>query len=234
MPEHTQSSDPHEHGRPARPKSGSSRKGTTTTNVLNKLKTNTNPAGSGSPVKKGDKRDSLRPEQKRSQAKKGVIYEQNENNKIEDCEMKDQMDRKEVNGKKDAHHEENIEEELKTVGNTRTRFTRPDTPPKAETPPPALPSPKQPDGFILENFHNTVDTFTDIFSSQKFTNVTDDYPVDELVRVVNDVTNKIEAYKQQTLSSQRHLEELRMRMRDVKERIQNNIQQNNNAIRMSK
>lgn len=233
MPGHTQSSDPHEHGRPARPKSGSSRRGTTTTttNVSTKRKTNTNPIGSGSLVKKGDRRDSLRPGQKRSQGEKEVIYEQKENKKIENGALKNEIEHNEINGKKDADHEENTEEELKEEGNTSTR---PETPPKAETPLPAPPSPRQQDGFILEKFNHTVDTFADAFASQKFTNVTDDYPVDELVRVVNDVTHTIEEYKQHTLSSQRHLEELRVRMRDVKERIQNNIQQNNNVIRMSK
>lgn len=240
MPGHTNSADPHEHGRPARPKS--SRKGSST-NGVNKPRTNTNTSGSGAPVRKAGKRGS----QTLDGQTKTVIKEekentlgQKENDKIGKGNTANEMAESDVNDKviqesnEDRENDVTTGDEVQTIGNTRTRFTRPETPPKVETPPPAPPVQEQPEVFTLEKFNNTVDSFSGVFSSQKFTHVTDDYPVEELVHVVSEVTEKIEEYKQQTVSSQRHLEGLREKMHEVRDRLQDNIRQKSNAIRMGK
>lgn len=242
MPGHTNSADPHEHGRPARPKSGSSRKGSTA-NGVTKPRTNTNTSGSGAPVRKAGKRVS----QTIDHQTKTVIKEdkentldQKENDKLGKGNMTNEMAESNVNDKvaqesnEDRENDATTVDEVQTIGNTRTRFTRPETPPKVETPPPAPPVQEQPEVFTLEKFNNTVDSFSSVFSSQKFTHVTDDYPADELVHVVSEVTEKIEEYKQQTVSSQRHLEGLREKMYEVRGRLQDNIRQKSNAIRMGK
>lgn len=243
MPGHTNTSDPHEHGRPARPKSGSARKGTTTTSVFTKPKTNTNTSGSGTLVKRGVKRNSQTTDQKQTKTtvneqQDNILEDQNQTDKVGNGKSTSEMDESDVKEKviqessEDDANDEKHEDEVQNLGNTRTRFTRPGTPPKPETPPPTPPSPQKPEVFTLEKFNDTVDTFSGVFSSQKFTHVTDNYPVDELQLVVSDVSGKIEEFKQQTVTSQRHLEDLRERMHEVKDRIQQNIQQKSNAIRM--
>lgn len=235
MPGHTNTADPHEHGRTFRPKSGSARR---TTTVVNKPRTNTNTSGSGVLRIKPDRKGSRLTETRAAKQPASVDRISNKEN-LND-ESKNGETKQEENVLMDQDLVENNDEEMETVDennveatdNRKTRFTRPETPPRVETPPPAAPSPK-PEVFTLETFNDKMDSFSNVFSSAKFTNVTDDYPVDEIVDVVNDVKEKIDEYKQQTLTSQRHLSALRERMHDVKERIQNNVQQKSNAIRMS-
>ena len=240
MPGHTNSSDPHEHGRPVRPKSGSTRKGTaTTTSVLTKPRTNTNTSGTGIQVRNRGGRPSKTDQRQMktvNKEQKETIPDKDEFNKIENGEIETMKNENDVmietNGEtENGNNKEDINE---TEENTKTRYTRPETPPKPETPPPEPPSPKQPDVFTLEKFNKTMDTYSDKFSASKFTHVTDDYPTEELIAVISEVTVKIDEYKQETLSSQQHLNALRQRMHEVKERIRHNIQQKSNAIRMGK
>ena len=96
----------------------------------------------------------------------------------------------------------------------------------------ASPPRRQPEVFTIEKFNRNMDEFVEVFASDKYTHVTDEYPVDDLVTVVSHVTTSVEEFKQQTVSSQHHLEELRETMRRVKEKIQSNIQRKSNIIRM--
>ena len=91
---------------------------------------------------------------------------------------------------------------------------------------------KEPEKFTIEKFNRNMDDFVDVFTSDKYMHVTDDYPVNELVSVVSDVTTSVEEFKQQTVSSQRHLEDLRETMRRVKEKLQMNVQKKANVIRV--
>ena len=109
-------------------------------------------------------------------------------------------------------------------------------PPKQTTlPPPASgaspPKPK-PEPFTIEKFNHNMDDFVETFASDKYMHVTDNYPVEELVSVVGNVRSSVEEFKQQTVSSQRHLEELSETMRRVKEKIQMNIQKKSSIIRV--
>lgn len=223
MPAHS-SSDPHEHGRVNRPKSSSTAR---RTNM--RSKNNASVTGTPSAGKRHGSRGSKNVEIKQtapSVTQKQEIDEVAEENKVVDV-----VEIQTENGENEVEHNDAEENGTAEDENSRTRFTVPESDTtKPETPPPV----PEPEVFTLERFNNTVDNFSDIFSQNKYTNVTDDYPVEDLVTLVSEVTESIEEYKQQTLSSQRHLEDLRGRMHDVKEKIQTSVQKKTNAIRMSK
>lgn len=228
MPGHS-GPDPHEHGRPVRPKSSSAGR---RSNLKTKMNTTGTSVGTGSAGRKHGSRG-----QKKVQIQQDPPQETETQETVDAIEAVENQNEAsvndDVNGVNGADEHEQDEHETTDDENSRTRFTRPESDTqtaKPETPPPSL----EPEVFTLEKFNNTMDSFSDIFSQNKFTNVTDDYPVEDLVTLVNDVTKSIEEYKEQTLTSQRHLDELQGRMRDVKERIQTSVQKKTNAIRMSK
>ncbi|XP_052785943.1 death domain-containing protein 1-like [Mya arenaria] len=99
---------------------------------------------------------------------------------------------------------------------------------KPETPPPS----PTPEGFSLEKFNKSVDEYADVFSLNKYLSVTDDYPVEALKTLTNDVTVTVDEFRQNTLDTERHLEALRERMHYVKQCIQEHVQKKTNAIRM--
>ena len=108
---------------------------------------------------------------------------------------------------------------------------------QTSSPPPTSgtsPHKQQPEVFTIQKFNRNMDDFVEVFTSDKFTHVTDEYPVEELVSVVSHVTTSVEEFKEQTVSSQRHLEELSETMRRVKEKIQMNIQRKSSIIRVGK
>ena len=98
----------------------------------------------------------------------------------------------------------------------------------------ASPPKPKPEPFTIEKFNHNMDGFVETFASDKYMHVTDNYPVEELVSVVGNVKTSVEEFKQQTVSSQHHLEELSETMRRVKEKIQTNIQRKSNIIRVGK
>lgn len=217
MPAHS-GPDQHEHGRAVRPKSsGAGRR-----NQRSRMNV---PGSTASGVRKTGKPGTRIMANEQKPPLETEKPEDKDNRKVEseDVEIQPEPEEKpdafppEVDTENDVEQTKEEEEE--------------EVPPKPETPPPP---PPEPEVFTLEKFNDTVDSFSDVFSQQKFTNVTDEYPVEDLVTLVHDVTGSIEEYKQQTLSSQRHLEDLRERMRDVKERIQTSVQKKTNAIRMRK
>ncbi|KAL3885315.1 hypothetical protein ACJMK2_025391, partial [Sinanodonta woodiana] len=87
--------------------------------------------------------------------------------------------------------------------------------------------------FDMQAFTSEIDNFTEIFSSEKYNQtVDDDYPVDDLIMVVSSVSTQIEEYKQQTMSSQQQLENLKQRMAAIKEGLQMNIQKKRFQVRI--
>lgn len=79
---------------------------------------------------------------------------------------------------------------------------------------------REDDGFNIRSFNDNILEFTEIFDSDRYKNVDEDYPVEDLIGVVAQISNTIEEFKQQTQNSQQQLEGLRMKMKQVKENIQ--------------
>ena len=131
------------------------------------------------------------------------------------------------------------EPKMETSDMNQTRKDAEETPPPKQTtiPPPtsgaAPPKPKS-EQFTIEKFNHNMDDFVETFASDKYMHVTDNYPVEELVSVVGNVRTSVEEFKQQTVSSQRHLGELSETMRRVKEKIQMNVQKKSSIIRVGK
>ncbi|KAK6184688.1 hypothetical protein SNE40_007107 [Patella caerulea] len=76
-----------------------------------------------------------------------------------------------------------------------------------------------PRDFDIKSFNTSISDYVDLFSSPKFTSLDGNYPIDNLISVVSDISASIEDYKIYTADSQRNLEELRNRMKTVKENI---------------
>ena len=74
-----------------------------------------------------------------------------------------------------------------------------------------------------KSFNDNIIEFTEIFESDRFQKVDQDYPVEDLISIVTAISHTIEEFKQQTLSSQNQLEGLRMKMREVKENIHSTV-----------
>jgi len=102
-------------------------------------------------------------------------------------------------------------------------------PVKVESPTPQIPVVEV---FTLEKFNQTCDEYADVFASNKYINVHDDYPVEALKTLTNEVRDVVEEYKRESAATQRHLETLRERMHYVKQCIQENIHKKSNALRM--
>ncbi|KAH3865875.1 hypothetical protein DPMN_028919 [Dreissena polymorpha] len=239
MPSHA-TTDPHEHAKPIRQPTGSPPKGRS----AQKAKPSISNPGSSSKSKenrRGSKSQETKPGGQNYTVEQ--IKELKETNDDEivspngvdgkQKESNEEITKGDSSEKVTDDNEESAANDVVSVANRRTRFTRPETEVKFSKPETPPPSPK-PEVFTLEKFNDVVDNFSDVFSSHKYTNITDEYPVEDLVTLVNDVTGKIEEYKQQTITSQRHLEDLRGRMHEVKRRIQENVQKKSNAIRMGK
>ncbi|XP_061190143.1 death domain-containing protein 1-like [Saccostrea echinata] len=79
---------------------------------------------------------------------------------------------------------------------------------------------KDDEGFNIRSFNDNILEFTEIFDSDRYRNVDSNYPVEDLMGVVSQISNTIEEFKQQTQNSQQQLEGLRMKMKQVKENIQ--------------
>jgi hypothetical protein len=79
---------------------------------------------------------------------------------------------------------------------------------------------KEDDGYNIRSFNDNILEFTEIFDSDRYQNVDENYPVEDLMKVVGQISNTIEEFKQQTQNSQQQLEGLRKKMKQVKENIQ--------------
>lgn len=93
---------------------------------------------------------------------------------------------------------------------------------------------REDDGFNIRSFNDNILEFTEIFDSDRYKNVDEDYPVEDLIGVVAQISNTIEEFKQQTQNSQQQLEGLRMKMKQVKENIQFSVSRKAFDIRTGK
>ncbi|XP_048251559.1 death domain-containing protein 1-like [Haliotis rufescens] len=75
------------------------------------------------------------------------------------------------------------------------------------------------DNFDIKSFNSSIGDFLEVFSEPRYQEVDSDYPVDDLISVVSMVSASIEEFKTYTSDSQRQLEDLRDKMRTVKENI---------------
>lgn len=91
---------------------------------------------------------------------------------------------------------------------------------------------KEPERFSIHTFNDNIMEYTELFDSDKFRNVGDDFPVDDLIAVVNSISGTINDFKEQTLNSQKQLEGLREKMKNVKETIHISISKNAVAIHL--
>ena len=223
MPAHS-GPDPHAHSIPARPKSSSTGR---RPNTRSKMSTPVTSAGTGSAGRKIGSRTSTKVDIKQTPPTITDRQENGDEAHLEAIEAVQTQNDAQFHGDVNGG---NVDNQDSDDENSKARYS----PAEIETPKPATPPPPEPKVFTLEKFKNSMDVFSDTFSQNKYTNVTDNYPVDDLMALIGDVTECVEEYKQQTLASQRHLEVLRERMRDIKERIQDNVQSKSNAIRMSK
>lgn len=82
---------------------------------------------------------------------------------------------------------------------------------------------KAPAGYNIMSFNDTILEYSDVFESDKFNTVNEDFPVDELISFVNVISGTIEKFKQQSQDSQKQLESLCSKMRQVKENIHYSI-----------
>jgi hypothetical protein len=82
---------------------------------------------------------------------------------------------------------------------------------------------KAPEGYNIMSFNDTILEYSDVFESDKFNTVNEDFPVDELISFVNIISGTIEEFKQQSQDSQKQLEGLCSKMRQVKENIHYSI-----------
>ncbi|ESO89736.1 hypothetical protein LOTGIDRAFT_164757 [Lottia gigantea] len=80
-----------------------------------------------------------------------------------------------------------------------------------------------PGEFDIKTFNSSISDYVELFSSPKFTKVETDYPVDDLISVVSEISSAIEDYKAYTAASQQHLEDLRNRMKTVKENVRMSV-----------
>lgn len=93
---------------------------------------------------------------------------------------------------------------------------------------------REDDGFNIRSFNDNILEFTEIFDSDRYKNVDEDYPVEDIIGVVAQISNTIEEFKQQTQNSQQQLEGLRMKMKQVKENIQFSVSRKAFDIRTGK
>ena len=237
-------SDPHEHGRqPTGPKPAVNRRGNSKPKPISRTVTGTGNVH----TRRGSKQTTKQETRTKVEPKSTEMSESKSlEAKLEDKDGQQEEKGHEIeNGEtttyryateitENGSHEDSEKQQL---GNTRFRpldtatgeENQEDANTECKVPTP-LP---EPEVFTIEKFNNTMDNFVDKFSSSKFLNVGEEYPVDDLISVVTQVTESVEEYKQQTLSSQQHLDELRNKMKDVKHSIQQNIEKRSNAIRMS-
>lgn len=82
---------------------------------------------------------------------------------------------------------------------------------------------KAPEGYNIKSFNDTILEYSDVFESDKFNTINEDFPVDELISFVNVISGTIEVFKQQSQDSQKQLEGLCSKMRQVKENIHYSI-----------
>ncbi|XP_046546528.1 death domain-containing protein 1-like [Haliotis rubra] len=75
------------------------------------------------------------------------------------------------------------------------------------------------ENFDIKSFNSSIGDFVEMFSEPRYQEVDADYPVDDLISVVSMVSASIEEFKSYTSDSQRQLEDLRDKMRTVKENI---------------
>lgn len=93
---------------------------------------------------------------------------------------------------------------------------------------------KDEDGYNIRSFNDNILEFTEIFDSDRYRNVDENYPVEDLMNVVAQISNTIEEFKQQTQNSQQQLEGLRTKMKQVKENIQFSVSRKAFEIRTGK
>ena len=75
------------------------------------------------------------------------------------------------------------------------------------------------DNFDIRSFNSSISDFVELFSDPRYQEVDSDYPVDDLISVVSSVSASIDLFRSYTEESQRHLEDLRSKMKTVKENI---------------
>lgn len=84
---------------------------------------------------------------------------------------------------------------------------------------PPLPKRLNRDNYDIRSFNASLGEFVGVLSDRRFQEMSDDYPVDDLLSVVSMVSATIEEYKEHTVHTQKQLEALRNTMRTVKENI---------------
>ena len=90
------------------------------------------------------------------------------------------------------------------------------------------------EGFNIRSFNDNILEFTEIIDSEKYRNVDEDYPVDDLINVVAQISDTIQEFKRQNQESQEKLEGLRQHMKTVKESIHFSVSRKAFEIRPGK
>lgn len=73
--------------------------------------------------------------------------------------------------------------------------------------------------YQIKSFNDKILEYSEVFETDKFNTVDQDFPVEDLVSFVNVISGTIDEFKQQSQNSQKQLEDLCNKMRHVKENI---------------
>lgn len=82
---------------------------------------------------------------------------------------------------------------------------------------------KAPEEYKIKSFNDKILEYSEVFDSDRFNNIDQDFPVEDLVSFVNVISGTIDEFKQQSQSSQKQLEDLCNKMRHVKANIHYSI-----------
>ncbi|XP_063437770.1 death domain-containing protein 1-like [Mytilus trossulus] len=78
---------------------------------------------------------------------------------------------------------------------------------------------KAPEEYNIKSFNDKILEYSEVFETDKFDNVNEDFPVEDLISFVNVISGTIDEFKQQSQDSQKQLEELCSKMKHVKQNI---------------